>query len=198
MEVSSHASQCRESASGFAGHQWPDMAALRFEQASSVGNGMNTKPWWPVALLSLVASFAFTFLVGCASVALSSAVSDPVSEVTAAELSFARSIAERDFEAFAAHVAEEAVFINGGKPLRGKTAVLDFWRRFFHGPVAPFSWRPELVEVTSTGDLAYSEGPVSSPQGKVIARFYSTWRRSSTGTWLVVFDNGYDVCECPK
>ena len=156
---------------------------------------MNTKPRCPVALLSVVASFALTFLAGCAGVALPSAASDPVSQVTAAELSFARSMAERNFEAFAAHVAEDAVFINGGKPLRGKTAVLDFWKRFFHGPVAPFSWRPEIVEVTSTGDLAYSEGPVSSPQGKVIARFYSTWRRSSTGAWLVVFDNGYDVSE---
>jgi ketosteroid isomerase-like protein len=109
----------------------------------------------------------------------------------AAESAFAKSMADRDFDAFASHVADDAVFINGGQPLRGKAAVLAHWKRFFEKPAAPFAWQPELAEVA--GDLGYTEGPVSAPDGRVFARFFSTWRRGASGRWLVVFDNGYPV-----
>ncbi len=36
------------------------------------------------------------------------------------------------------------------------------------------------------------------PDGKQIAHFASTWRRTATGRWEVVFDNGYPVCDCKK
>jgi len=51
------------------------------------------------------------------------------------------------------------------------------------------------VVVLASGTLAQSVGPVSNPGGKVVARFYSTWRLESDGRWRVVFDDGYDVCE---
>jgi len=134
-------------------------------------------------------------LAGCASPVPQGA--DAAAQVRAAETAFAKSMADRDFAAFSALVADDAVFINGGQPLRGKPAVLAFWRRFFDGPAAPFAWKPEIVEVA--GALGYTEGPVSSPDGKVFARFWSTWRRDpATGQWRVVFDNGQRVCDCPK
>jgi ketosteroid isomerase-like protein len=111
--------------------------------------------------------------------------------VEAAEVAFARSMADRNFEAFAAFVADDAVFLNGGQPLRGKPAVLAYWKKFFDGPAPPFSWRPDLAEVNLRGDLGTTTGPVSSPEGKVFARFYSMWRRETDGRWRIVFDNGY-------
>lgn len=119
-------------------------------------------------------------------------------QVRATETAFAASMAARDFAAFASFVADDATFVNAGKPLRGKESVLGHWERFFRGPTAPFSWKPEIVEVLSSGNLAHSEGPVSLPDGKVVARYYSTWRRDPSGQWKVVLDNGYDLCDCPK
>jgi ketosteroid isomerase-like protein len=119
-------------------------------------------------------------------------------QVRATETAFAASMASRDFAAFASFVADDATFVNAGKPLRGKVAVLGHWERFFRGPTAPFSWKPEIVEVLSSGELAHSEGLVAGPDGSVVARYYSTWRRDPSGTWKVVLDNGYDVCNCPK
>jgi ketosteroid isomerase-like protein len=119
-------------------------------------------------------------------------------QVRAAETAFAASMAARDFAAFSSFVANDATFVNAGKPLRGKEAVLMHWQRFFRGPQAPFSWKPEIVEVLSSGNLAHSEGPVALPDGKVVARYYSTWRREPSGNWLVVLDNGYDLCDCSK
>lgn len=116
-------------------------------------------------------------------------------QVWAAERAFARSMAERDFDAFARHVSDHAVFFGGAGPLRGKVAVLAGWRRFFDGPQAPFSWEPDQVEVLADGQLAHSSGPVRDAAGKLIARFNSVWRQESTGVWRVVFDRGEPVRE---
>lgn len=88
--------------------------------------------------------------------------------------------------------------INGGKPVRGKPAITADWKKFYDSPRASFSWKPDLVEVLPSGTLAYSTGPVSNPDGVVFARFNSTWRLEAPGVWRVVFDNGSEVCNCPK
>jgi ketosteroid isomerase-like protein len=112
-------------------------------------------------------------------------------EVFAAERAFARSMAERDAAAFARHLDDEAVFFGPVAPvLRGKPAVIAGWQRFYEGKDAPFSWEPDQVEVLAGGTLALSTGPVRDPQGKVVARFNSIWRRTADGRWLVVFDKG--------
>ena len=116
-------------------------------------------------------------------------------EVAAVENAFAKTMADRDFDAFASFVSAEAVFVNGGKPLRGKPAILERWQKLFADENASFSWRAEIIEVLPSGTLALSDGPVFDPDGKLIARFYSTWRLESDGKWRIVFDNGYEVCE---
>ncbi len=117
-----------------------------------------------------------------------------VQQVTETEIAFAKTMADRDHAAFLGFVAEEAVFLNGGKPLRGKAAISAHWKRFFSAAAAPFSWQPDLVEVLPSGTLAQSIGPVLAPDGKVFARFYSVWRRGADGKWQIVFDNGYSEC----
>lgn len=136
-------------------------------------------------------------LTGCAGTNALKSRADLVSEVTAAEVGFAKTMTERDHAAFMSFVAADAVFLNGGQPLRGKAAIGAYWKRFYTEKNAPFSWKPDLVEVLESGTLAQSIGPVSAPNGKVIARFYSTWRLEPDGKWKVVFDDGYNVCDCP-
>ncbi len=135
---------------------------------------------------------------GCAATRPLHSRDELVKQVTAAETAFAKTMADRDHGAFMSFVADDAVFLNGGKALRGKAAIGDFWKRFYSGPAAPFSWKPELVEVIESGALAQSTGPVMAPNGKVVARFYSTWRLDPEGRWRVVLDDGYDICDCPK
>ena len=112
-------------------------------------------------------------------------------EVWNTELAFARSMAERDLAAFERHLSPHTVFWSGdNKLLRGKAAVLDAWKRFYDGAQAPFSWAPDEVVVIGDGTLATSTGPVRDPNGKVIARFRSVWRREADGRWLIVLDRG--------
>jgi ketosteroid isomerase-like protein len=112
-------------------------------------------------------------------------------QVFAAERAFARTMADRNVDAFSVFVAEEAIFFGGGTaPLRGKAQVVSVWSAFFEGEAAPFSWEPDQVEVLDSGTLALSTGLVRDPEGRVIARFNSIWRLEAPGVWRVVFDKG--------
>jgi len=119
-------------------------------------------------------------------------------QVAATERAFARTMADRDLKAFGSFLADETVFFSGPKPLHGKQAVIDFWKRFYERPQAPFSWEPTVVEVVESGALAYSSGPVRDPQGKLVACFSSIWRQEAPGVWKVVFDRGTGPQECDK
>jgi ketosteroid isomerase-like protein len=149
---------------------------------------------------ALPAAAALTGLLGgCAATSPTApSLAGTAASLRASETAFARSMADRDATAFASFIADDAVFVNGGKPLRGKAEVLAFWtQRFFApGTPAPFAWQPEQAEVLADGQLGYTEGPVRGPDGRVIARFHSTWRfDAALGRWLVVFDNGAAACE---
>src|SRR5688572_1341769 len=80
-------------------------------------------------------------------------------QVRATETAFAKSMADRDHAAFASFLAEDAIFVNGTKPTRGKAAIAADWLRFFTGP-APFTWAPVTVVVLDDGSLAQTKGPV--------------------------------------
>ena len=115
---------------------------------------------------------------------------DPVAEVRAAEVAFARTMADRDFNAFQRFIAEDAVFFGESGPLRDKPAIVAAWAGLFEGARAPFSWAPDTVVVLSSGGLALSTGPVLDPEGRPVGRFNSIWRREPSGDWRVVFDRG--------
>ena len=146
----------------------------------------------------LVALSATTLLAGALSGQAPAAPSALIRQVFAAESSFAATMANRDSTAFAAFIAPEAIFFGEKSVMRGKPAVVAGWRPLFGGPTPPFSWRPETVEVTASGTLAHSSGPVHDAKGRQIGTFNSIWRREPDGTWLVVFDKGCPVCDCER
>lgn len=115
---------------------------------------------------------------------------DLTRQVQAAESAFASTMARRDLAAFTSYLAAEAVFFGRRGELRGKDAVVADWQRFFEGPAAPFSWRPEVVAVLDSGTLGLTSGPVFDPDGKRIGTFNSVWRREADGRWRIVFDKG--------
>lgn len=121
----------------------------------------------------------------------------PLTDVVAdAERSFAGAMAARDLTAFATHISPEAVFFNnadGTQVLRGKTAIVEGWKRLFEGTTAPFSWSPDTAQVLDSGTLAMTTGPVRDPKGQLTGRFSSVWRLDADGKWRVIFDRG---CSC--
>lgn len=58
------------------------------------------------------------------------------------------------------------------------------------------TWRPTVVEVSSSGDLGYTTGPSeyhegnSPPDSVHYGHFVSLWKRNSHGDWKVILDFG--------
>ena len=119
-------------------------------------------------------------------------------QVEDTERAFARTMADRDHDAFTSFLSDETIFFSGETPLRGKQEVADAWKPFFEQPEAPFSWEPQAAVVLDSGTLALSSGPVYDPAGKPVATFNSIWRLDQHGQWKIVFDKGNDVCDVPS
>jgi pimeloyl-ACP methyl ester carboxylesterase/ketosteroid isomerase-like protein len=125
---------------------------------------------------------------------------DAVEEIRQAETAFAKAFADRDKTKFFSYVADDAVFMGPMGASRGKQAVIARWSRFFEGPVAPFAWGPERVEVVAGDKIGFSMGPVVGADGKYISQFASVWQKQSDGTWKVIIDGpGHpDAADAPK
>ena len=117
-------------------------------------------------------------------------------QVAETERAFAKTMADRDFEAFVSFLSEETVFFSGSNALTGKQQVADAWKGYYETPAAPFSWEPAQVVVLESGTLALSTGPVSNAGGQPVATFTSIWRLEESGDWRIIFDKGCEVCDC--
>jgi ketosteroid isomerase-like protein len=163
-------------------------------QARSAGGSRSSRAFVAAVVVGQVA----LALEGCASPPRQPGNAELTRQVADTERAFARSMAERNHDAFTSFLSEEAVFFTGPKPLHGKEQVANAWKRFYARPEAPFSWAPDEVEVLASGTLAITSGPVYGPNGKLIARFTTVWRQEAPGVWRVIFDRGNEQCDCPK
>jgi ketosteroid isomerase-like protein len=117
-------------------------------------------------------------------------------QVRDTEIAFARTMADRDLQAFSRFLAHDAVFV--AKPVsRGSAAIVAAWKEYFDGAQAPFSWSPDQVEVLDSGKLALSSGPVLNPKGERVGTYTSVWRHERDGQWRIVLDHGCPHCRCP-
>ena len=141
-------------------------------------------------LISTCLALALTFGQWGCSPAPEESAEEAALKVEAREIAFAKTMADRNFEAFLSFISPEAVFFRGNTPLKGRDAVSRAWRPYFDDAAAPFSWHPDVVELLPSGGLALTSGPVRGPSGETIGRFNSIWRRDEDGIWRVVFDKG--------
>ena len=142
---------------------------------------------------------AFLILIALNSCSIhnnNSQLSELQKQVFDRENAFAKSMKDRDYQAFTSFIADEAIFFSGDKPLKGKQEVLKTWKAYYESDSAPFSWQADIVEILESGDLALSNGPVYNSKGELFAKFTSIWKRDHKGLWYIVFDKGNTVCKC--
>jgi uncharacterized protein (TIGR02246 family) len=92
--------------------------------------------------------------------------------------------------------ADEATILAPGTPaVVGKEAIRKYVSEAFATPGFSISWKTEKVEVSQSGDLAYSSGTdrisLNTPDGKSITeenRGVAIWRKQADGSWKCVLD----------
>jgi ketosteroid isomerase-like protein len=146
------------------------------------------------ALLACTLSL-FAFHAFAAPLPSEADIAATAAEVKAAEIAFAKSMADRRFDRFTDFVAEDAVF-NGREMQVGRAAVLKVWKAYFDAAKPPFSWAPDAIAPTADRRYAVSTGLVHDTDGKLMGRFTTIWRKDTDGHWRAVADQGVGV-DCP-
>lgn len=126
----------------------------------------------------------------------SAALQQATGQVIATERAFAATMASRDFKDFLSFLSPDAIFFSGSSVERGPVQIAEQWAPYFQGRRAPFSWRPDDVQVLADGRLALSTGPLLQ-DGHIVGRFNSVWRLEAPHTWRIIFDKGEAVCSAP-
>lgn len=114
------------------------------------------------------------------------------------EMSFAKSVADHDAAAFAAHLHPQAAFGSSQpEPSRGREAIAREWAGLIEGKAVRLEWYPTRTTIGGERDIAWSSGPAlwerlaDGPQPKyAISHFRSVWHRGGDGQWHVLFDDG--------
>lgn len=117
-------------------------------------------------------------------------------EVARAEADFARMAAEKGIaEAFATFADSNAVIKRKNDSLIvGKAGIRNFYSNDFY-KAASVSWSPDFIEVSSSGDLAYTYGTytwkstdTSGHPIELKGIFHTVWKKQADGTWKYVWD----------
>lgn len=122
----------------------------------------------------------------------------PECEVWMREMSFARSVAEHDANAFAEHLDDQAAFAASRRePQRGRDVISREWADIVNGKGVALEWYPTRVTIAGRPDIAWSSGPAlfedltpGAAQRFHIGAFRSVWARGEDGVWRVLFDDG--------
>jgi len=124
------------------------------------------------------------------------AAETPEDQVRCAEIGFSQSVETGNKEFFASFLDEDARFISN-TVLRGATEVAGAWAVFFAESGPQLAWRPYLIEVAASGDLALSRGPYrargKNEEGQLVESwglYNSIWRKKPDGEWKIIFDAG--------
>lgn len=113
-------------------------------------------------------------------------------EIIAADLAFARDVADRGADAWVEAFAEDGLmFPAGGPAARGHDAIRDAMGPAFDAGLS-LRWQPLGAEAGSGCDLGWSWGRYQSGEGEdaVVGKYVTIWRRGEDGRWRVVGDIG--------
>jgi len=118
-------------------------------------------------------------------------------EIIKTEQNFAKMAGEEGItKAFITYAAEDAVVMRNNVLVIGKENLAKHFEKQSSGPKdEKLSWKPDFVDVSASGDLAYTYGHFTyaytdSTGTKIESNgvFHTVWKRQADGSWLFVWD----------
>jgi ketosteroid isomerase-like protein len=136
--------------------------------------------------------FSLFILLYCTS---QKSIEEYKTEVLQSELAFAEMAQKQGVEkAFLTFADDDAVLNRNEKILKGQEA----FKKYFSNPVwqkAQLDWKPDFVEVSASGDLAYTYGQYTfaapDSNGNMVESrgiFHTVWKKQKNGSWKFVWD----------
>jgi ketosteroid isomerase-like protein len=104
--------------------------------------------------------------------------------------------ASTDLDEFISFLDEDVVWLFCNHPkLHGKEAVRAFFIRAYENNPFTFTWTPDKIEVSNSGELGYTYGTYSlvflgsaELQPEIIRDYATVWRKQSDDEWKVVLE----------
>ena len=119
------------------------------------------------------------------------------SEILETEENFAKMAGEEGISrAFMTYAAEDAVLMRNNKLVIGKKNLSVLFENQASKPKdEKLSWKPDFVDVSTSGDLAYTYGQYTYSYtdsiGTIVESegvFHTVWKRQADGSWRFVWD----------
>ena len=90
---------------------------------------------------------------------------------------------------------DATILVPGAPPIVGKEAIRKYVTESFATPGFSITWKTEKVEISQSGDLAYSTGTnrvsLNGPDGKSLTeegRGVTVWKKQTDGSWRCALD----------
>ena len=97
-------------------------------------------------------------------------------------------------KAFEYYAAPEGVIKRGKRVVKGKAAIAGWYEKDVK-PNETLTWVPTFVEVSQSGDLAYTYGDFTFTYPDTLGNlktnkgiFHTVWKRQADGKWRYVYD----------
>jgi len=135
------------------------------------------------------------FNIGCTDKKNTVEIDKWKAEVVATEKAFNdMAQAEGLIKAFEFYAADDGVIRRGKKVIQGKQAIAEWYENDVK-PNETLSWTPTFVDVSESGDMAYTYGDYTFTYPDSIGNpkenkgiFHTVWKRQADGSWRYVWD----------
>ena len=144
-------------------------------------------------LFSIVATLLVLAASGCAPQVDTAAEEAAIRELDVEWMNAAQA---KDVDTVLSFFADDASVLPPNAPIvTGKEAIRARQSELHSGPRVAISWQTTRVEVSRSGDLAYSHGTyeetVNDPEGNpvtTVGKYVTVWKKQADGQWKVVAD----------
>lgn len=104
---------------------------------------------------------------------------------------------EKDIDHLLTYYDDDAIWLLANMPiLREKDAIRNNWTNWFKTPDSSLSWKPIKVEVSKSGDLAYSFGTYdiqyNNKEGERVSEtggYVAVWKKNPDLEWKLLVDS---------
>lgn len=135
------------------------------------------------------------FILSCVSSSNKENIEKWKTEVVEVEKNF-NDMAQQEgiVKAFATYAAKDGVIKRNGKLILGQEAIVT-WYQNDSKPNETLTWKPDYVDVSNSGDLAYTYGSYifttidsTGTRKEKTGSFHTVWKRQDDGSWKFVWD----------